>query len=117
MSKKDEAFGLFGQGKIPDSPEVGALGLTKVSVKKYYQLWKQLNPESVAEEAPTPEPAREAPAEVLPTVDSITKGAAFEFQGLLFKMEGVEGRLVVGSYFDNPRRRLLFAPDTPVTPK
>lgn len=41
VSKKDEAFELFSQGKTPDDPEVKALGLKPESAKKYFRLWKQ----------------------------------------------------------------------------
>ena len=40
MSKKDEAFELFAQGKTNKDPEVGDLGLSKESGRKYYNLWK-----------------------------------------------------------------------------
>lgn len=113
MSKKDEAFELFSQGKALDSPEVAALGLAEASVKRYYRLWKQLSPES----EPCAPCGEKAPAEVLPTISSITKGTTFEFQGLLLSREGTKGKLVVGSYLNKPGRKLLFAPDTPVKPK
>jgi len=41
LSKKDQAFELFNQGKTLDDPEVQALGLKPDSAKKYYRLWKQ----------------------------------------------------------------------------
>lgn len=113
MSKRDEAFGLFSQGKALGSPEVAALGLATASTKRYYRLWKQLNPEP----APCVPCGESEPVEVLPTISSIAKGATFEFQGLLLSREGTEGKLVVGSYLNNPGRKLLFAPDTPVKPK
>lgn len=99
-TKRDEAFGLFSQGKTPS--EVSILGLSEASVKRYYRLWKQLKPE-VIEKAP-----------VLSTVGSIAKGAAFEWKGLLFIMEGKEKESVVGS---SSGRRRSFAPDTPVKPR
>lgn len=45
MSKKDEAFGLFSQGKTPTDPEVLSLGLVQASIQRHYRLWKQLNPQ------------------------------------------------------------------------
>ena len=43
MSKKDEAFELFSQGKRPSSPEVKALGLSAKTRYNYYQEWKRSN--------------------------------------------------------------------------
>lgn len=40
VSKKEQAFKLFDQGKTLDDPEVAALGLAPESLKKYYRLWK-----------------------------------------------------------------------------
>lgn len=40
VSKKDEAFKLFAQGKEPDDPELEALGLAPSTIKKYFNLWK-----------------------------------------------------------------------------
>ncbi len=41
MSKKDQAFKLFGEGKKPSSPEVKALGLASKTRYNYYQKWKK----------------------------------------------------------------------------
>lgn len=43
MSKKEEAFELFSQGKRPSSPEVKALGLSAKTRYNYYQEWKKSN--------------------------------------------------------------------------
>lgn len=41
VSKKDEAFKLFAQGKEPGDPELEALGLAPSTIKKYFGLWKE----------------------------------------------------------------------------
>lgn len=43
MSKKNEAFELFSQGKRPSSPEVKALALSAKTRYNYYQDWKRQN--------------------------------------------------------------------------
>jgi hypothetical protein len=40
MSKKDEAFHLFAEGKRPRDAEVKALGLANKTLYNYYQQWK-----------------------------------------------------------------------------
>jgi len=45
MSKKEEAFELFSQGKRPSSPEVKALGLAAKSRYNYFLEWKKLSGE------------------------------------------------------------------------
>ena len=41
MSKKDEAFRLFGEGKRPSDPEVKALGLRAKTRYNYFQEYKK----------------------------------------------------------------------------
>lgn len=41
MSKKNEAFRLFGEGKKPSDPEVKALGLSAKTRYNYYQEYKK----------------------------------------------------------------------------
>ncbi len=42
MSNRDKAFALFCQDKVPSSPEVKALGITKNTRNTYYVAWKKL---------------------------------------------------------------------------
>lgn len=42
MSNRDKAFALFCQDKMPSSPEVKALGITKNTRNTYYVAWKKL---------------------------------------------------------------------------
>lgn len=41
VSKKDEAFKLFTEGKELGDPELEALGLAPSTIKKYFSLWEQ----------------------------------------------------------------------------
>ena len=41
MSKKEEAFRLFDEGKKPSDPEVKSLGLSTKTRYNYYQEWKK----------------------------------------------------------------------------
>ena len=94
MSKRDEAFELFGQGKLLTDPEVKALGLKTDSAKKYYRLWKQsagIEPVATAE----PKLAVEVPFSEIPI------GAEFEY---------------LGKEYTKIRARMLM-PDAMVIPK
>lgn len=71
MTKRDEAFGLFGNGKLPNDPEVKALGLKTDSAKKYYRLWSR---ERGIEPVATAEPV-EVPFSEIPV------GSKFEYLG------------------------------------
>ena len=77
MSKKDEAFELFSQGKTPDSSEVVALGLAKSSNKRYYRLWKEVQVVKEVVKAPV------VPQGV--AVSLIVTGANFEHKGKLYQ--------------------------------
>lgn len=44
MSKKDEAFELFSQGKGVDDPELEALELKQDTLDRYYREWKAEQP-------------------------------------------------------------------------
>jgi hypothetical protein len=41
MSKKEQAFGLFSQGKRPSDPDLKALGLSNKTLYKYFQAFKK----------------------------------------------------------------------------
>lgn len=92
MSKKDEAFGFFSQGKTLDDPEVVSLGLAAKSIKRYYHLWKQLNPEPAVV-------AFTAPIEVLSEilVEKVPNGGLFEHKGQIYKKhrEIYSGQIIV----------------------
>lgn len=88
VSRKEEAFKLFDQGKRPGDPEMVALGLSPKTVIKYQTLWRK---QATTEQAPclesvetvAPLAAREVP------VESIADGNLFEFAGLLYKKNRV----------------------------
>lgn len=109
MSKKDEAFELFGQGKTPDSPEMVVLGLAKDSLRKYYRLWEKLQT-----------PVAEAPVTV--SVGSLAIGAKFECKGKVYQKR--ESTLIIVSGLDlkeTARTQQMtwkgFSPSTRVIPK
>jgi len=124
MSKKDEAFELFAQGKGPKDPEVANLGLKKESRVRYYRLWLKHNkPES-----------KPAVAAVLPPVitrvplSAIKDGEFFAlYGGSLYKRDNVDRRselicvrtaayVAGGACIDGVSIRAL-KPDIMVTPK
>lgn len=88
MSKKDEAFELFGQGRTLDSPEVAALGLTKASNERYYRLWEKSQPEVAPVEEEAPKVEVEAPVTV--SIRSLPSGAQFELAGRRYRKLGVQ---------------------------
>lgn len=124
MSKKDEAFELFAQGKGPKDPEVAALGLAESSRVKYHRLWLKHN-KPVEPEVPVA--AVPAPVTQVP-LSTIKDGKFFVLYGgavyrrdnrarnsdLIFvrTAEYVAG----GQRIDGVSIR-AFKPDTMVTPK
>ena len=64
MTKKDQAFSLFDQGKKPSDPEVKALDLAPKSRYNYYQIWKKLGG-AIGSEG---EEGKQAPGKVIPKV-------------------------------------------------
>lgn len=91
VSRKEEAFKLFDQGKRPGDPEMVALGLSPKTVIKYQTLWrKQATTEQPpclvcagVEESVAPPAAGEVP------VESIADGSLFEQKGLLYRKNRV----------------------------
>jgi hypothetical protein len=89
VSKREEAFKLFDEGKKPRDSELVALGLSPKTVKKYQTLWrKQKTPTEQA-------PCGEVEAPVAPfaagevPVESIPDGNLFELRGLIYRKERV----------------------------
>lgn len=70
MSKRDEAFELFAQGKKPGDPELAALELKRKSIRKYYNQWLY----------PTPEAAVSVP------VGSLQLRQLFTFGGATYRL-------------------------------
>lgn len=47
MSKKENVFVLFDQGKRPSDPEVKELGIKSATLYRYFQSWKNQNPSMI----------------------------------------------------------------------
>lgn len=122
-SKKEQAFELFAQGKLPSDPEVLALGLKIDSAKKYYRLWVRqtgLEPAVLVKPEVAPTLVVEAPVRV--TVGSLEIGTLFESRGKHYKKAKYIGENVVAVLLDIPTDcvphfEVGFTPDTLVTPK
>ena len=117
MSKKDEVFELFSQGKTPDSPEVVAIGLAETSNKRYYRLWEEV--QGVVE-TPVEKEAPVVPRGV--PVSSLTIGARFEHRGKLYQKR--DSTLIIVSGLDLKATEITqqmtwkgFPPSTLVIPK
>lgn len=86
MSKKEESFKLFDQGKKPSDPEVRALGLKKGTPQKYFNIWSK-PAVTVAPEVPA--------APVLVQVGSLKTAAFFELKGERYRVGEKTPELVV----------------------
>lgn len=95
MSKRDEAFELFSQGKVPTDSEVVALGLKVESAKRYYRQWEGAQPE--------PEVAAEVLVPRGVPVSSIPDGALFEYKGQLYTKRMIHrtGQVIADGMFRN----------------
>jgi len=132
MSKRDEAYELFAQGKLIGDPEIWALGLEESTQNKYYHDWlksqgPETEPEVVTEpgaepagepaEEPAAEPAAE-PAEE-PTgepveVISLEPLQHFAFEGRIYSKRRVHGGGVNGVSIEGDKV-IALPPDTLVT--
>ncbi len=125
MSKKDEAFALFSQGKTINDPEVVGLGLAKKSSQRYYNLWKTLQPEE-AEEAPeeisgeATEVEEEAPVTAL--LGSLPYGAQLKLGSRRYRKLALQAGKIVCLHLTNPELGWVgvttkaFEPSTVVVP-
>jgi hypothetical protein len=93
MSKREQAFKLFDEGKKPGDPDILTLGLSQKTVRKYQTMWRKQIP---VEQAPCTEATDRqqvapvaVPAEGEVTVESIPDGGLFEHNGLLYKKRRV----------------------------
>ena len=82
MTKKDQAFSLFDQGKKPSSPEVKQLGLKPKTLYNYFQLWKKSGGSIGSED----EKGRHAKGQdsSLPTTTDIDNAQIIKFQPHVF---------------------------------
>ncbi|KKN16300.1 hypothetical protein LCGC14_0977260 [marine sediment metagenome] len=99
MSKKDEAFELFAQGKTNTAPEVGALELSKESGRRYYHLWKKARAHEALE---TLVGARLIKPSV--SVSSLPVGAQFVLGRRRYRKLGVQAGKVSCLHLTNPER-------------
>ncbi len=99
MSKKDEAFELFAQGKTNKDPEVGDLGLSKESARKYYNLWKTARAHEALE---TLVGARLIKPSV--SVSSLPVGAQFVLGRRRYRKTAVQAGKVSILHLTNPER-------------
>jgi hypothetical protein len=90
VSKREQAFKLFDEGKKPSDPDIMALGLSPKTARKYLTMWRKQA--GKGEEAPCTKAAEEeaiasvaSPAAGEVPVESIPDGNLFEFQGLTYK--------------------------------
>lgn len=122
MSKKEEAFALFSQGKAIKDPEVEVLGLAPRTNAKYYRLWKQLNPEPAVATSTSPIGVL---SEML--VTDVANGGLFEHKGQLYKKKltiysgQVIANLMAKAHYTDVLKEeqepVEFKPDVLVTPK
>lgn len=109
MSKRDQAFELFSQGKKPGDPELEALGLMKTSQKRYFLDWKRTEAKPVVEEAPVVEVVEEvpvAPAPLMVRASSLKNGDKFEFNGEIYRA-GKSQSCVLGANLTQPRAPVI----------
>lgn len=82
MSKKDQAFKLFAEGKKPGSPEVKSLGLASKTRYNYFQEWKKAG---VLVKTKAQEIERgEVLFSSLPVTNDINKAQFLKFQPYVF---------------------------------
>ena len=111
MSKKDEAFELFAQGKTNNDPEVEALSLSKDSARKYYNLWKTAR---AHEDLETLVGARLINPSV--SVSSLPLGAQFVLGRRRYRKVGVQAGKVSCLRLTNPERGWIGVETTAVAP-
>ena len=129
MSKKDEAFELFAQGKGPKDPEVAALGLKKESRLKYYRLWLKHN-KPIPEVSEQPDEVTTGATSILqlvvpelpvaiPTVplSQIPLGKNFEYKGKVYKKQKIIKDFIIGWLGPSINDDIALDFNTPVIPK
>ena len=109
MAKKQLAFELFSDGKMPD--DLLAHSIKKVTAKRYYRLWKANQSHKL--EIPA---IVEAPPQTKVKLESLENGDYFQHdEGVYVKMEQT-GRTVL-CLMPTPRQGLRLDKDTLVTPR
>ncbi len=111
MSKKDEAFELFAQGKTNKDPEVEDLGLSEESARKYYRLWKTAQAKESLEATVGARLIKPAVS-----VGSLPLGAQFVLGRRRYRKIGVQAGKVSILHLTNPERGWVGVTTTAVTP-
>ena len=84
MSKKDEAYVLFAQGKCLGTPELMALDLKPRTEKGYFQSWRKSVEEAEPGQMEEAEPIEEAAPPGVP-ISTLSIDQEFEFAGNHYK--------------------------------
>jgi len=103
MTKRDQAFELFSQGKKLGDPELEALGLKKESKRRYFREWKKTEAEPIVEAAP---PVVVVAPPVMVRASSLKSGDKFEFNGEIYRA-GKSQSCVLGANLTQPRAPVL----------
>lgn len=111
MSKKDEAFELFSQGKNNKDPEVEALGLSEESARKYYNLFKKVQAKEALEATVGAKLIKPAVS-----VSSLLLGAQFVLGRRRYRKIGVQAGKVSILHLTNPERGWIGVTTTAVDP-
>lgn len=107
MSKKDQAFELFSQGKKPNDPELEVLGLKKESKRKYFGDWKMTKAKPIIEEVPVVvEEVPVAPVPLMVRASLLKNGDTFEFNGEIYRA-GKSRDCVLGANLNRPHAVVL----------
>jgi hypothetical protein len=130
VSKREQAFKLFDEGKKPGDPGVVALGLSPKTARKYRSMWrKQAVPAAAVQEGgldTTSGQIIESYSTGEVPVESIPDGSLFEHKGLLYKKrrsvysgQVVANRMVGAGYTSILREKgsAEFMPGLMVIPK
>ncbi len=111
MSKKDEAFELFAQGKTDEDPEVEALELAKGSARKYYNLFKKAQANEALEATVGAKLIKSAVS-----VGSLPIGAQFVLGRRRYRKTTVQAGKVSILHLTNPERGWIGVTTTAVDP-
>lgn len=114
MSKRDEAFELFSQGRKPGCPCFEPLELKPETLKRYYRDWQKIKqnkePAPVVEATPTPPKGKAF-------LSSIRSDANFGYNGMVFRKDSVLNGGNIAGIEVKTERRLVFRSNTLVVPK
>ena len=103
MSKKEELFELFNQGKRLGDPEVDALELSFSTLRSYLADWKKLKEQEEIEEQ-VAEPVVEEPRKPEPPpgqlISTLKAGQLFKLDGNVYKVLAMHKDHVLIAYME-----------------